>query len=361
MAKNEVAKKEAASVSASEKFTTYALREFGSQVAGEVGMTDYQRTLIQGYFIGIDRSLKMAEENRIRKNESNTDKKWNNDLPINWNTVNLKELVLDVVHYAKIGLDMMQPNHLSAIPFKNRKTKQYDVAFIKGYIGIQYIAEKYALNKPKNVITELVYSTDAFKPVKKNVNNSIESYEFEIANPFDRGNVVGGFGYIEYDNPEDNKLIIMTMKDIEKRKPKNAAAEFWGGKTTEWRGGKKVEVTTDGWFEEMCMKTLKRYVYNHIEIDPKKIDDNYQYMKLQELHYVDIETKALIDEQANTEEFILPEEPAAEPVETEPETVNGEVIETPDDKKADNKKAVNDEKASDTNEDPDWVKGVIKK
>lgn len=53
-----------------------------------------------------------------------------------------------------------------------------------------------------------------------------------------------------------------------------------------------------------------------------------------------------IETEANTEEFILPEGPAAEPTETEPETVKGEVIETSEDKKAE-----------DTAEDPDWVKG----
>ena len=103
----------------------------------------------------------------------------------------------------------------------------------------------------------------------------------------------------------------MTMKDIEKRKPRYAAAgEFWGGKTKEWQNGKQVEVETDGWFEEMCLKTLKREVYSqkHIEIDPKKIDDNYQYMKSQEMRYVEMETQAAIAENANTEEFVVPDE-----------------------------------------------------
>jgi recombination protein RecT len=291
------------------QFSTYAIKEFASQVGGESHLSTYQTQLMQGYFIGIDRALKIAEENRIRKNEANTNKQYNNDLAINWNTVNLKECILDAVHYAKMGLDMMQPNHLTAMPFKNKKTNQYDVTFIKGYSGIQYIAEKYALNKPKNVITELVYSTDIFKPVKKSAVNEVESYEFEITNPFNRGTVIGGFGYLQYDDSKKNRLIIMTLKDIEKRKPKYAAADFWGGTKSEYVNGKKQDVETEGWYEEMCMKTLIRYVYSpkHIEIDPMKIDESYQYMREAETRYVQMETQAMIEEQANTEEFVMPD------------------------------------------------------
>jgi recombination protein RecT len=322
--KNEVTTQQhTTELSPSAKFSTYALKEFASQVGGEVNATQYQTSLMQGYFIGIDRALRIADERRITKNETNTNKAYNNDLPITWNTIKLNETVLDAVHYAKMGLDMLQPNHLTVIPYKDKKTNKYDITFIKGYAGIQYIAEKYALDKPKDVTTELVYSTDVFKPVKKNAVNAVESYEFEIINPFDRGKVIGGFGYIQYDDPTKNKLIIMTMKDIEKRKPKFASAEFWGGTKIEYQNGKKVEVETDGWFEEMCMKTLKRYVYGEkfIETDPMKVDENYQYMKIAESRYVELETKAIIDEQANTEEFEMPES------ESEKETVRAEVVE----------------------------------
>ena len=290
----------------SEAFTNKVLKEFGSNVAGPIQVTDYQRQLIQGYFIAIDRALKTAEENRVRKNANNKDHKFDNNDPIGWGTVDLTALALDVVHYARMGLDMMQDNHLSAIPFKNNNksvtwndgtvTKMYTVNLMPGYNGIQYIAEKYALEKPVGVTIELVYSTDNFKPLKKNRQNAVESYDFEITNAFDRGNVVGGFGYIEYENPAKNKLVIMTLKDIEKRKPKNAAAEFWGGTVTQWENGKKVEAQTEGWFEEMCLKTIKREVYSakNMPRDPKKIDDAYQYMKLQETRIAEMQAQDVI-------------------------------------------------------------------
>lgn len=301
--KNETALQtaEAQPLAMSERFTNTVLKEFGSNVAGALQVTDYQRQLIQGYFIAIDRGLKLAEEARIRKNENNRDHKYDNNLPVTWGNTNLNDLALDVVHYARMGLDMMQDNHLSPIPYKNNKTNKYDITLMPGYNGIQYIAEKYAVEKPLATTIELVYSTDTFRPIKKNKDNRVESYEFEINNAFDRGTIVGGFGYIEYTDPLKNKLIIMTMRDIEKRKPAYAAAEFWGGKVKKWENGKQVEVESDGWFDEMCLKTIKREVFSakHMPRDPKKVDDAYQYMKMREAKYAEMEAESEIDSFAN--------------------------------------------------------------
>lgn len=215
---NEMTVQKTESLSNSEAFTNKVLKEFGSNVAGNIQVTDYQRQLIQGYFIATDRALKMAEEKRVSKNENNKDHKWDNPDPINWNTVDLNALALDVVHYARMGLDMMQDNHL---------------------------------------------------------------------------------------------------KDILKRKPEKASGEFWGGKKTAWEKGQKVEVETEGWFEEMCLKTVKREVYSakNMPRDPKKIDDAYEYMRMQEIRLAQMETQEVIDVEANqvvidTEAQETPQKPA---------------------------------------------------
>ena len=49
----------------SEKFTNIVLREFGTSVAGVLQVTDYQRTLIQGYFTIIDRARKPANYGKM--------------------------------------------------------------------------------------------------------------------------------------------------------------------------------------------------------------------------------------------------------------------------------------------------------
>ena len=287
----------------SERFMQKVVCEFSGSV-GEFQITEYQRQLIQGYFIGVDRALKTAEAERVRKNENNRDHKYDNNIPVTWANVNMTDLALDVVHYARLGLDTMQANFITPIPYLNKKAGRYDVNLMLGYNGIKYIAEKFALCSPKSVTIELVYSTDNFKPHKKGRGNDIESYDFEIMNPFDRGHIVGGFGYIEYDDPKKNELVLMSMKDIEKRKPEYASANFWGGKANEWKNGKKVEVDKDGWLDEMCRKTLIREVYSpkHILLDPRKVDDSYQYMKQREARLAEAQDdmRRIIDVTANT-------------------------------------------------------------
>ena len=336
----------AAELNFSERFTNKVVAEFGSK-AGALRITDYQRSLVQGYFVGINRALEKAEEERVRKNENNRDHKYDNDLPINWNNVNMQDLALDVVHFARIGLDMMQENHVSPIPYKNKKTGKYDITLMPGYNGIRYIAENYALVKPKSVTIDLVYSTDVFKPIKKSISHPIEAYEFEITNPFDRGEIIGGFGYIEYEESSKNELVIMTMKDIMKRKPQYASANFWGGQTTEYKNGKKETIEKEGWFEEMCRKTLVREVYSakHIPRDPRKIDENYLYMRQQEnrlqeaeegvrseinvtANSIPIESVALPTAKAEDKTVGKNPEPAAVKLES---TEKAEAVEAPDD------------------------------
>ena len=56
--------------SISERFTNSVLKDFGSH-NGVIAATDYQKTLVQGYYIAIDRTLTATAAERIRKNESN--------------------------------------------------------------------------------------------------------------------------------------------------------------------------------------------------------------------------------------------------------------------------------------------------
>lgn len=315
---NEIVKKED-TLTFSERFTNLVVREYLSTAPkGAFELNAVQKRLIQGYFLVIDKALNTAEENRIRKNSNNSDVKYNNNIPYDWQHINLRDLALDAVHYARMGIDMQEKNHLFPIPFANKKNENYDIAFMLGYGGIQYIAEKYALVKPKSVTVELKYTTDDFVPLKKSKSNPVESYEFRINNPFNRGEIEGGFGYIEYDEPSKNELIIMTLNDIKKRAGKNANAEFWGTeftgkKITVWEKGQKVQTDAEGWLAEMCRKTLIREVYSekHIPRDPSKIDDEYQYLRERSVAYEQAEVEAEAHENANSVPIDIPDEPPA--------------------------------------------------
>jgi recombination protein RecT len=291
---NAVAQKE---LSQSERFMNKVVAEYGSNV-GTVALTDFQKRLAQNYFISLDSVLKTTEERRMKKSE-----KYRDQLPVTWANVNMDKLARDVVSMARVGFDPAQPNHINLIPFKNNNTNKYDIAFIEGYRGIELKATKYGLDVPDHVVVELVYSNDLFKPIKKDANHEYEGYEFEIVNAFDRGEVKGGFYYHLYSKaPEKNKLFIMTLKDIEKRKPEHASAEFWGGEKDKWENGKKVgKEQVEGWYEKMCWKTVYRAAYNDITIDSQKIDDDYLRLKQMESDLQEAEVRKEVNENANGE------------------------------------------------------------
>jgi recombination protein RecT len=179
---------------------------------------------------------------------------------------------------------------------------------------------KYGFEIPDDVVVELVYSNDNFKQVKKDINNRVEGYTFEVVNDFDRGEVIGGFYYhIFTKNPTKNKLKVFSLKDIEKRKPKYASSEFWGGTVDKWENGKKVGVEqVDGWRDEMMLKTIYRSAYNDITIDSQKIDEHLIRMMDNDSHDKPVPTTEEvvndeIEEFANTEVIDFEEIP--EPIE----------------------------------------------
>lgn len=282
------------------RFTDRVMKEFGEGTQS-IEVSLYQRALIQGYFWGVDAALTTAEEDRLRKNARNSNHDYDNTLPVTWKNVDMDTLAMDLVYMARLGLDMRQKNMLFPIPYKNNKLQKYTITLMPGYNGIKFTAEKYALVKPKNVVIELVYSNDTFRAIKKTLGQSGDQYEFVINDPFDRGEIRGGFGYIEYEDHAKNELVIMSLADILKRKPAYASANFWGGTATSYKNGKKVTEEVDGWFDRMCYKTVVREVFGerHIPRDPAKIDENYRYLKRREAEFDAMQAQAEIDANAN--------------------------------------------------------------
>lgn len=321
----------APSQSMSERFMTKVISEFWSGV-GELALSEGQKRLAQNYFMALDAVLKLADEKRLKKSE-----KYRDNLPISWQTVNMPLLARNVVACARIGWDALEKNHVHLIPFKNNTTNLYDIGFIPGYRGLELKAEKYAMGEMPVVTCELVFSTDEFKIVKKDHENKFDSYFLKVTNPFDRGSVVGGFYYHAYKDKTKNVLVVLSMKDILKRKPKYASTEFWGGEKDKWvkdeKTGKNkkegVEVV-EGWYEEMCLKTVKRAAYGNITIDSQKIDDAYQALQANEVSSRDAQSQMQYEDEANSEfmdidmktgEVIRPgKEVDEKPPETTPET-----------------------------------------
>lgn len=292
-------------LSHSERFAMAVEKEFSGN-AGQIVLTSFQKKLCQNYFIKIDSILKDAELKRQKKDE-----KYRDQLELTWPNINMAKLAVDVIAFSGVGLDPTQPNHINPIPYKNNGLKKYDIVFIPGYKGIELKAKKYGFNVPDDVIVELVCANDVFKVFKKDLNNKVEGYQFDIADSFNRGEIIGGFYYhVYFEKPEKNKLKVFTLKDIEKRKPEYASVEFWGGEKDKWVNGQKQgKETVDGWFEEMAYKTIYRAAYNAITIDSEKIDENYMTVIQKEQESRDFQITNEISTKANRNEIGFEEEP----------------------------------------------------
>ena len=294
--------------SMSERFTAMVMKEYRSIVGNDYQFTSREKQLIHNYFIVTDQALAKAEADRQRKNANNRDHKYDNNLAYVWQNINLPALAKDLAHYARIGLDMMEDNHLFPIPYKDNKNNAYGMTLMEGYNGIKYQAVKYALTPWKSVTVEVIFENDKFKPIKRDSRNEVEGYEFDIPQPFNRGKPVGVFGYIAYDDPTNNKLVVFSSADVMKRKPPYASAEFWGGEKTVYENGKPVSKVLEGWLPEMYEKTMKREIFGSKQIprDPDKIDESYRYIQMREQQYVDIIAQAEADRNANQVPVVLP-------------------------------------------------------
>ena len=262
--------------SISARFLSLIESNFNERSSTVIQLNEQQRRIASNYFIFCDVALKSAKEKWAKKSPQ-----YRSDNAPEWANVDMEALAITVVSNSRLGLDPAVKNHVALTPYYNKETGKYTITALQGYRGKQLIVKKYGLDEetPDSVTVELVHASDRFIVKKKDSDNDIESYEFKVLSPFDRGEVVGGFWYHSFkSSPEKNRLMVYSKDDIVKRKPKYASAEFWGGEKDVWENGRKTnkKENIDGWFNEMCWKTLFRAAYDAITIDSFKIDDAFQ-------------------------------------------------------------------------------------
>ena len=257
----------------SEKFTNLVIREFGTTISDTVEMTPYQRHLAQHLFIKIDATLKELDSKRSGDRQ-----------PITWNNINMNKLAIDAVHRIDLGLDALIPNHIHPIPYWNSKGGKYDLDLQVGYVGKDFYRRNMAAEQPEDIIYELVYSTDEFEPIKRTLNTPTESYTFKITQPFDRGEIIGGFGYIVYTDTSKNQLVIVTEKDFQKAKALAKTQDFWTRNPVEMR-----------------YKTLIHRVTNKLQIDPRKVNVSFMAVEAADDERTEAEIATEIKENANQE------------------------------------------------------------
>lgn len=246
-----------------------------SAIIGGVPVTDKDMGLMYGYLACINNSL---VDNNISFDEINKD-----------------VLARDLAYKARLGLDMQMPNYLYFVPYRNKNTNVVTVSLQNGYKGEIYLAMKFAKETPLNIRAELIYETDKFSIVKRDANHKGDDYVFEITDPFNRGKIKGGFGYIEYENPLKNVLVVMSEADILRHKPSYASNKFWGD-----------------WKEEMYLKTIVKKTCKKIVLDVDKYNEYRDIMereKKREVEYAQEMVDAEAHEIVNAEPIDIP--PAA--------------------------------------------------
>jgi recombination protein RecT len=281
----------------SERFTNAVIGEFQSTIGG-IELSSYQKKLAQHLFIKVDIALKDLEAKREKDKRKVS--------PYEWKNVNMEKLAIDGIHRIELGLDALIPNHISVIPYFNGKKSLYDLDLRIGYEGNDYYRRNMATEKPVNIIYELVYSKDKFTVIKKSNNQKLDSYEFQIKNPFDRGDIIGGFGYIEYKDNSQNVLVLVSEKEFLSSKSAAQSKKFW-----------------DKHQAKMRMKTLVHRTTEHIKLDPEKINASFLIVENQELEAVDVlpdnSVKDEINQNANEEIIDIPQEEPGEDGMTESE------------------------------------------
>lgn len=220
-----------------DRFTNAVISCYGDSENG-IEVTDREKDIIKGYFMTIDLALRNSKDGYT------------------WSMVELDKLAPRLKHYARLGLDMQIDNHLSPVPFRSGNSGKVTMNLIPGYEGRKYIAKKFAVEPYDDIIVKLVGKNDTFKPIYKDANHDFDSYIYEENNPFDKGEIVGGFAYVKYQDNTKNKLIVMSIADIKKHMPKHGSS-FWTGE----------------WKEKMWYKTLVIEACKGISLDAEKIRD----------------------------------------------------------------------------------------
>lgn len=251
---NVPAEQKPAGVPAATAFENAVLKEMTRFDEG-VAMTAAQKRLAQHLFVRVDMALKEAEAKR----------KQDNPTPYIWVNVNMQKLALDALHRIELGLDALIPNHIWPIAYYNGHNKNYDMDLRIGYAGKDYYRRAMALEEPKDIIYELVYENDTFKPIKRSLENGAENYVFDIPKPFDRGKVIGGFGYIVFEDSRKNKLVLVDQKEFDRAKAKAGNDKFWGP-----------------WEDRMQLKTVVHRTVGKLPVDPRKVTDAFMAVEAQD-------------------------------------------------------------------------------
>jgi recombination protein RecT len=236
----------------SARFVGSIQKRFNSQAGALTKWSDFHQNLGQRLYIKIEMSLKALNEKR------------SGDKKITWDKINMDQLAIDATDRVQCELDAQMRNHIHVIPYYDASTGLYKLDLRVGYEGFAYMRQKFALDPSVSVSPlELIYETDIFRRTRVLLAGvgMIEAYDYQVLHEFDskaRGKVVGGFGYISYDNPRKNKIVTVDQRDFARAENSAASKDFWP------EGNHR---------EEMQRKTVVFRVWEEVPLDPRRINE----------------------------------------------------------------------------------------
>lgn len=258
-------------LAAIDRFTNVVMACYGEEDSNSA-ISKQERDCIKSYFQGIDLALRNSKEGYT------------------WKQVRMDELAPRLKHYAHLGINMNIDNHLFAIPYKDGDSGMIKMNLLLGYKGRQYQARKFAINPPKNFIVHLVCKNDSFQAIYKDANHANDNFVF-VENTFDRGEILGAFCYVEYEDSSLNKLTVMTLSEILAHKPPRASDKFWGGPFK----------------SKMFLKTVVIEACKQIDMDAEKMrlyQADIDQIRADELNAASVEANAVAEEKTATGDFI---------------------------------------------------------
>lgn len=251
----------------SSRFIEHVQKEFVSAIGNQTEFTEHERKLATNFYIYADNQLKEFEAKRIKDNKSGS--------PYEWSNVNMAKLAVDVVHRIRLGLDALIKNHLHIVPYWNKKRSQYNLDIRIGYVGKLFIAKQMSIEPIRDIRLYMVHENDRFVFEQINGLEPRETFSFDIKDPFNRGAIKGGFGFIRYEDESLNKVVLVSEEEFKKAQNVAKSSNFWRD-----------------WGDRMRFKTLAHRVSDAVRIDPRKVHDSfYQVQEEDSLFTNNIDSK----------------------------------------------------------------------
>lgn len=296
----ELTKAEQKPLTISQSFEQKVRRQFEAEMGSAINWTPLQATLAQHLYVKIDRSLAELEIKR-----SSDSYKKDNPLIV-WDNVNMVKLTIDAVARIALELDATLNNHIHIIPYLNKRTGKYDVDLRIGYEGNDAIHRKFSPWHIKKIVYKLVHDDDTFDIVENE--HGGEKPEYKRGNHFQPGEVIGGYGHVQCEDPSLDRVFAVEYREFEKAEKASKGVEFWGGIQTRWENRQKVEGEYDDKFrKEMQYKTVVTRVCKSIPLDTSKIHNALQtIINEAQMDYIEAEVANEAAQFANQETLYLP-------------------------------------------------------